>query len=209
MGTATRAGILLEMKASPCHQPTRRLLAVLALLGAFLAAGPTGTAADISLSQQAFLDDADHDGQREIVLAELATTHASNPDVRAFAQELKRDHQVIGSELQKITMVKRSGFGGDTADTTADRALDPHAPGGAPKLIEQAVDELGAKTGADFDRAFLQAMIRDHQKAVDRFEAAAGDKGDADVRDFASHQLPILRQHLARARELAGAVAPK
>jgi putative membrane protein len=64
-------------------------------------------------------------------------------------------------------------------------------------------DRLARFKGAEFDRDYMAAMVKDHQEAVELFGAAAQGLKDADLRDFAARTLPTIREHLDMARKLA------
>lgn len=66
-----------------------------------------------------------------------------------------------------------------------------------------AIRELSAKAGSQFDMAYIQMMIDDHQKAVTMFERQQAAKlGDSDLQDFIEDQVPVLRKHLNKARDI-------
>ena len=56
---------------------------------------------------------------------------------------------------------------------------------------------LSHLSGAEFDAAYLDQMVKDHQQAVADFTAAEK-SSDTDVRAFAAKTLPLLRDHLRR-----------
>jgi putative membrane protein len=60
---------------------------------------------------------------------------------------------------------------------------------------------LNDKSGVDFDKAYYDHVVAMHKDAIDRFEKAAQDAKDADIRNWASSQLPSLRAHLDRAMD--------
>ncbi len=62
-----------------------------------------------------------------------------------------------------------------------------------------AYQKLIDKPGRDFDKAYCDMMVDGHKKAVDRFESAAADSKDSDIRSWANSMLPILRSHLDHA----------
>jgi putative membrane protein len=62
--------------------------------------------------------------------------------------------------------------------------------------------ELSAKTGGDFDRQFVRLESNLSESVMTLFEQAANTAKDPDVRDFASAQLPLLREHRNRSLEL-------
>jgi len=58
------------------------------------------------------------------------------------------------------------------------------------------MDELRAKTGADFDREYVEEMVDDHEEDVAAFEKQAQSATDPDVKAFAAKTLPVLKKHL-------------
>ncbi|MFC0385671.1 DUF4142 domain-containing protein [Muricoccus vinaceus] len=68
---------------------------------------------------------------------------------------------------------------------------------------QQVYDLLAALRGRDFDRAYAQAMVEDHEEDIRLFEAEARDGTDADVKAFAAQEVPMLREHLREVRALA------
>src|SRR5439155_6580051 len=63
-------------------------------------------------------------------------------------------------------------------------------------------DRLSGLSGADFDRAYMSEMVRDHTEDVALFEHEAQSASDADVKAYAARSLPTLREHLAVARQV-------
>jgi putative membrane protein len=150
----------------------------------------TGAAASSAVSDATFMTKAGGDGVAEVELGRLATDHASSGDVKSFAQMLVDDHSKANSELMGIASQK-----GVTLPS------EPPPPAKATK------DRLSKLSGAAFDRAYAQEMVKDHEKAVALFSKEASSGGDPDAKAFAAKTLPTLQQHLARARELAGGAA--
>jgi putative membrane protein len=59
-------------------------------------------------------------------------------------------------------------------------------------------DQMLSQTkGADFDRSYVQMMVKDHEENVAMFEKAANNLPDPEVRAFAAQTLPVLKEHLA------------
>lgn len=77
----------------------------------------------------------------------------------------------------------------------------------SPVDITSAVQELNALTGTQFDTAYTQMMVMDHQNAVALFERGAA-SSDADVKSFATKHLPTLRNHLQQIQSIAGTSNP-
>jgi putative membrane protein len=73
---------------------------------------------------------------------------------------------------------------------------------------DRAYKRLSAKSGADFDREFIDHMIDEHEDDIKMFEKASVDAKDLDVRNFASKHLADLRQHLQKAHALQSSTMP-
>jgi|GEM_PF-1937261 len=62
---------------------------------------------------------------------------------------------------------------------------------------------LETLAGQEFDRAFAAKMVKGHEQAIRKFETAADNLTDADLKKYAEKTLPTLRKHLKMAQELA------
>jgi putative membrane protein len=61
-----------------------------------------------------------------------------------------------------------------------------------------------------FDRAYMADMVEDHRMDVADFRKQSQTGSDPEIRDFARHTLPTLREHLRMAVETSRAVgAPR
>ncbi|PYO48534.1 MAG: hypothetical protein DMD84_20850, partial [Candidatus Rokuibacteriota bacterium] len=54
----------------------------------------------------------------------------------------------------------------------------------------------------DFDRDYMSEMVRDHTEDIALFERAAETSTDPDLKAWATRSLPMLREHLALARQV-------
>jgi putative membrane protein len=128
-------------------------------------------------------------GNAEVELGRIAQERATHPDVKAFAQELVRDHQAAGEELRRIATTANPNF----PATIDDEAREE---------LTELREEMAKLTGRDFDRRYIDEMIDDHQDAVDDLEDKAENASHSEVRAWAAKTLPTVRQHLERARAL-------
>lgn len=139
---------------------------------------PTGPITDTDFYSRA-LDD----GRKEVAAATLATTTASDAGVKSFANTLVKDHTAMNQKLA-------------AAAGQSDAA--------APSPDASATADLQGKTGADFDRAFVDKMVTDHQNAIAMFENAAQNASTDQAKSLAQDALPKLRAHLQTAQDLQG-----
>jgi putative membrane protein len=118
-------------------------------------------------------------GMAEVELGQLAQQKAVNSKVKDFGAMMVTDHSKANDEMKALAQSK-----GITLPTAIDTE-------------EQKVkDDLSAKTGADFDKAYVSNMIDDHKKDIKEFENASKNCKDADLKAFAVKTLPVLKMHL-------------
>jgi putative membrane protein len=150
------------------------------------------TAGSLSRSDMNFATKAAQDGMAEVALGELATRQASNEEVKQFAQRMVDDHSRANNELRELA--SRKGI---------------TLPGEMHAKHKALQDRLGKLSGADFDREYVRAMIKDHDSAVTLFERQSRSGGDPELKAWAEKTLPTLREHQRLARDLAGKVGAK
>lgn len=142
-------------------------------------------AQSLSDADREFIKKAAEGGAVEVELGNLATQRASWPVVKEFGAKMVKDHGAANAELARLARAK-----GVDMPTTLDPA-------------HQAVrDRLMALQGTDFDRAYMQEMVKDHTQDVAEFEKVSQTAADQDVRSWAAAKLPMLREHLALARDV-------
>jgi len=122
----------------------------------------------------------------EIEIGKFVETRASNPQVREFAAELVKDHQQ--NQQQVTTLLKNHKVG-----TIA----------GTEEHVKDEINRLSKLQGVEFDREFLNMMIKDHRKDIAEFEMQAKNGKVADINTFAQQSLPVLQKHLQKAENLA------
>jgi putative membrane protein len=76
-----------------------------------------------------------------------------------------------------------------------------------PEDAQQKYDELQQLSDAEFDRAYMDEMVQDHEKDIGLFEQQAESGEDPDLRAFAEETLPTLREHLELAEETQSQLA--
>ena len=86
-----------------------------------------------------------------------------------------------------------------------------HKPGGRRdgRSVEQRAfyERLSKLQGVQFDRAYVQSMVKDHIKDVSAFEKETSSGSDPKLKDFANRTLPRLKDHLREAKEIEHAVS--
>ena len=145
-----------------------------------------GTMSPMTPEDKEFVSKAGMAGLYEVQAANLALQKAQSAEVKAFAQRMVTDHSQANAELSRLA-------------TTKGLAL-PTELDGEP---ESAVEHLATLSGAEFDKAYMQHMVPDHEKTIAEFDRASTTATDADVKAFAGKTLPVLRQHLQMAKDVS------
>ncbi len=122
----------------------------------------------------------------EIGMATLALRRAQDPQVRAYAQKLISDHQQSDRELQPLAEARGIAW-----------------PVPVSKSDTRELDRAQQLSGADFDRMAINMWVKDHRNDIKDFEKEAKHARDPQVKQFAISSLPVLRDHLNRAENLA------
>src|ERR1041385_9238616 len=66
------------------------------------------------------------------------------------------------------------------------------------KWTEGRLEKL---TGAEFDKEYAKAMLKEHQQDISTFEKAAEKVQEADIKQYAQDMLPKLRSHFKHAEQ--------
>ena len=145
-----------------------------------------GTLSAMSPEDKEFVVKAGTGGLYEVQTGNLALQNAASADVKAFAQRMVTDHGKANAELAQLA-------------TTKGVALATELDG--PE--QSAYEHLSTLSGAEFDKAYMQHMVEDHNKAVADFDKASTSAADADLKAWAGKTLPALREHQTMAKDIA------
>ena len=63
-------------------------------------------------------------------------------------------------------------------------------------------DMLKTKSGADFDKAYVAAMVKDHEEDVKEFKREVNKGKDEHIKAFASETLPVIQGHLEKIKAI-------
>ncbi len=165
-----------------------KVLTIISLVAAALVALTGPAAAQIQLVNAAdreFVSKAATGGTAEVELGRVATQRAVRPSVRSFAERMVADHGRANAEL--AALARRKGLDVPTALEPSQQAMR---------------DRLSGLSGPDFDRAYMSEIVRDHTEDIALFERAAEISSDPDLKAWATRSLPMLRDHLALARQV-------
>jgi putative membrane protein len=134
-----------------------------------------------------FMAEAASGGMTEVELGKIASSKAQNAEVKKFAEMMVNDHTKANDELKALAVKKNI-----TLPTT------PNAK------HQSTIQKFQSMSGAEFDKAYVDDMLEDHEKDVAEFEKQSQSNPDADVKAFAAKTLPTLKKHLDAIKALHG-----
>ena len=122
----------------------------------------------------------------EIETGKLAQQKASAEEVKKFAQHMVEDHGKMLQEQQ--TMAKSKGVS---------------LPKQPKKEHQAALKKLQGASGAQFDRAYMDQMVKDHQKTLNLVQEAAKNAKDPQLKQAAEKAVAEVQKHLEMAKQIA------
>lgn len=169
-------------------------------------AGMTGS---LSAADRKFVMEAAHGGMMEVELGRLATQKAMSDDVKQFGQRMVDDHGKANDELMQLASSKgitinHSMASTDTGSADSKMTATSTMSGDDAKMMKkhhEMVNKMSALSGAEFDRKYMDDMVKDHEKDVAAFERESTSGSDPDIKAWAAKTLPTLREHLRMARD--------
>jgi putative membrane protein len=124
-------------------------------------------------------------GMAEVELGNLAEQKAQSDAVKDFARRMIEDHGKANERLNGLA--KDDGI-------AVPRELDAEH-----KAMRARLESLN---DAQFDLAYIQGQVVDHQKTVQLLEYEIGSGQDIELKSFAAEILPIVLQHLQKAQDI-------
>jgi len=125
-----------------------------------------------------FFKDAAQGGMAEVTLGQMATNRAENEAVKSFAERMVIDHGKAIQELKDLAV---------TESVTLPTEMSKDA-----KALQK---KLSGLSGAEFDKAYMEEMLKDHKKDITAFKEQAEQGKDREVKNWAEKTLPTLQEH--------------
>ena len=127
--------------------------------------------AALSDKDRSFMKDAAKGGMMEVEMGKMAQQKGKSAEVKKIGGMMVSDHTKANNELMGIA--KKKGV-----DLSKEK----------PSM--KKLDD------AKFDKEYIDAMVKDHEKDLSAFQAEAKNGSDADVKAFASKTSAVIKKHL-------------
>ena len=132
-----------------------------------------------------FAKEAAQGGMAEVEMGRLAVERGTRPEVKQFGQRMIDDHSKANNELMQLAARKHMQLPKEVSSEQ-----------------KEMMDKLSKRSGADFDKEYVEAMVEDHEHDVKAFEEQAEEGTDPDIKQFAAKTLPTVKQHLELIRSI-------
>jgi putative membrane protein len=135
--------------------------------------------AELSAKDKSFMKEAAKGGMMEVEMGKTAQQKGKSADVKKIGSTMVADHTKANNELMAIA--KKKGV-----DLSKEKPMT-HSIG-----------------DANFDKDYVDMMVKDHEKDLAAFQAEAKNGTDADVKAFASKTSKVIQKHLDMVKAAQG-----
>jgi len=143
-------------------------------------------AGQASTMDKHFVHEALVGGMAEVQLGQLASQKGTSTDIKQFGQKMVEDHTRMGDHMK--TVAGEVGVIPPTALSAQDQTLKARLEG---------------LSGAQFDSAYIRAMVMDHETDLKAFQNEAASGSSQAVKDAASQGAAVVSQHLEMIKQIA------
>jgi len=133
----------------------------------------------------AFAKEAARGGMMEVELGKMAAERAANTMVKSFGKRMVADHGKANDELKAIA-----------------RSKNIELPTHLDAKQEELKNKLSKLNGNEFDKAYVDAMLKDHKEDLDMMQKEAKDGKDADLMAFAAKTATVIQKHLTMIQQI-------
>jgi putative membrane protein len=156
-----------------------RSQSLMVVIGATMLLTSLAQAEKTNTADRTFAEKAASGGMAEVKMGQLAVEKGTSPTVKQFGQKMVDDHSKANDELKAIASKKNLSL--PTEVDTKHQAT---------------YDKLAKLSGSDFDKAYIDAMVKDHDEDVREFKKATSTGVlDADLKAWAEKTLGVIEQH--------------
>jgi putative membrane protein len=133
---------------------------------------PAGKSSSVTAKDKMFMKKAAKGGMMEVAMGKLAEEKGQSDDVKSFGKRMVADHGKANDELKKIA---------------------------AQKNVKLPAKEPTVSWSSD--KAYMDAMVKDHEKDLAEFNEEANNGSDPDVKKFAADTAKVVQEHLDLAKQ--------
>src|SRR6058998_4184512 len=133
---------------------------------------PAAKSSSLSVKDKTFMKKAAKGGMMEVAMGKMAEQKGQSDDVKSFGKRMVADHSKANDELKKIA---------------------------AQKNVKLPAKEPTVSWSSD--KAYIDMMVKDHEKDLAEFKEEANSGSDPDVKKFAEDTAKVVEEHLDLAKQ--------
>lgn len=141
-----------------------------------------------TMQDKAFVRKALEGGMFEVQAGQLAAQKSQSQDVQQFGQKMAQDHAQLGDALKPIAA-----------------QMGVNVPDKLSKKDAQLLAKLQGMSGAQFDDAYIKAMVKDHKDDQSQFRQEADNTQNPQLKEAAQQGSQVITEHLHLAEQMAKA----
>jgi putative membrane protein len=134
---------------------------------------PAGKSSSLSAKDKTFMHKAAKGGMMEVAMGRQAEQNGKSDDVKSFGKRMVTDHSKANDELKSIA--EKKGV----------------------KLPSKEPSEKWSS-----DKAYMDMMVKDHEKDLAEFQDEAKNGSDPDVKKFAEDKIKVIEDHFENAKQI-------
>jgi putative membrane protein len=123
-------------------------------------------------------------GMLEVALGKMAMKKGSSSAVRKLGALMVTDHSKANLELNALADEKHIAI-----------------PATMSEKCQKAINDLEQKNANNFNKDYVDLMIKDHKDDIDEFKKEAEKGNDTRISGWAKNKIPVLEHHLMMAEE--------
>lgn len=136
---------------------------------------------------QAFVSHAIQGDDAEVQLGQLAQQKGQTADVKEFGQKMTADHTQINEKLMKPVA----------------KQLGVSVPKGPSKKEKKEIAKLQGMSGQEFETAYIQMMVKDHQQDLKDYKDEAESAQNPMLKQAAQEAETVVQKHLQLIEQIA------
>jgi putative membrane protein len=133
---------------------------------------PASKSSSLGAKDKTFMKKAAKGGMMEVAMGKLAEQNGKSDDVKSFGKRMITDHGKANDELKSIAEKK-----------------------GVTLSSKEPTHKWNS------DKAYMDMMVKDHEKDLAEFQEEAKSGSDPDVKKFAEDTAKMVQEHLDLAKE--------
>jgi putative membrane protein len=134
--------------------------------------------------EKMFIKKAADGGMTEVELGKLAAEKGGSDEVKDFGNQMVKDHSKINDDLKEIAA-----------------KMNVTVPSEVSAKHHATIEKMSGMSGAGFDKAYVAAMVMDHEKDIAEFEKADKEVKNPDLKKFIEDALPMMKDHLEKIKK--------